>query len=59
MFGAATPYVVAICTLIFCGISALTLFAAVDHFDPPGAESATEPRASITVTSYATERIAV
>jgi hypothetical protein len=38
MFGAATPYVVAIGSLLFCGASALTLFTVVEHFDPPHGE---------------------
>ena len=38
MFGAATPYVVAIGSLLFCGASALTLFYVVEHFDPPKGE---------------------
>lgn len=36
MLGTAAPYVVAICSLLFCGACALTLFTVVDHFDPPG-----------------------
>ena len=39
MFGAATPYVVAIASLLLCGTCALTLFKIVDHFDPPIDES--------------------
>jgi hypothetical protein len=38
MLGAATPYIVAIGSLLFCGASALTLFNVVEHFDPPDAD---------------------
>jgi hypothetical protein len=35
MAGGLTPYVVAVCAMLFSGLSALTLFYAVRHFDPP------------------------
>lgn len=35
MTGLTTAYVVAIATLVFCGISALTLINTVRQFDPP------------------------
>ena len=37
-----TAYVVAIATLVFCGISALTLINTVRHFDPPEARELPE-----------------
>ena len=39
MFGVATPYVVAFCSILFCAASALALFNMVEHFDPPQTES--------------------
>ena len=44
MFGAATPFVVAIASLLFCATCALTLFRVVDHFDPPHEEAPPEVR---------------
>jgi hypothetical protein len=35
-------YLVAISAMLFAGLSALTLFHAVRHFDPPEAVSSTE-----------------
>jgi hypothetical protein len=35
MFGAATPYLVAVCTVLFAALSAITLITAVKHFDRP------------------------
>jgi hypothetical protein len=58
MFGAATPYVVAICSLLFCGASALTLFHVVDHFDPPDAKAAPD-RIYVREPAHESERIAV
>ena len=45
MFGAATPYVVAVAMMLFSGISALTLMYAIDHFDPPEASTSATPTA--------------
>ncbi len=35
MLGAAAPYVMAVGAMLFAAASALTLFYAVSHFDPP------------------------
>jgi hypothetical protein len=37
MFGAATPYVVSVLSLMGCGLIAWTLITTVKHFDPPEA----------------------
>jgi hypothetical protein len=42
MFGHIAAYVVAISTLMCCGISALTLINTVRHFDPPEARDLPE-----------------
>jgi hypothetical protein len=42
MFGAAAAYLVAISAMLLAGISALTLFHAVEHFDAPEAPSSPE-----------------
>ena len=34
MFGAVSAYVMAISAMLFCGVSAITLIYAVNHFDP-------------------------
>ena len=58
MFGAPTPYVVAICTLLFCGVSALTLFTVVEHFDPPDA-GRVRPETDVVGVRALTDRVAV
>jgi hypothetical protein len=58
MFGAATPYVVAICSLLFCGASALTLFNVVEHFDPPNGER-TPTSADLRIAVHTREKVAV
>ncbi len=42
MFGPAAAYVVAISTLLFCGLCAVTLIRTIDHFDPPEGREAPE-----------------
>jgi len=39
MFGPASAYIVAFSAMLFCGVSALTLIHAVNHFDPPEVRS--------------------
>lgn len=58
MLGAATPYIVAIGSLLFCGASALILFNVVEHFDPPDAER-TLPAAAPERAVPPRERVAV
>jgi hypothetical protein len=45
MIATLAPYVMSISAMLFSGLSALTLFWAVRHFDPPEADSSTEPAA--------------
>jgi hypothetical protein len=42
MLALTAAYVVAISTLVLCGISALTLISTVRHFDPPEARELPE-----------------
>ena len=50
MFGAAAAYFVAVFAMLFAAASALTLFFAIDHLDPPAAPTPPE---------HAAEKIAV
>ena len=50
MFELTLAYVVAVLTLLFCGICALTLINMLRHFDPPEAREVPEqPRYKVAV----------